>query len=225
LSPLFFLLFFLNLLLAIFNLFPGYPLDGGRVLRAFLWKRGKELNEATILTGRAGQIIGITLIILGAFVTLVRADFFTGLWTVLVGLFLYDAAAGVIKQIGKKQLVRVGGVMSLPISVAPDSLVLHFVDHVLPLYRQAAFPVAKDKQLYGILTLEDLKNLPRTDWHKTKIQDVMRPITIDYFVEIETLLSDARKLMNENGIGALGVIDAQGNLVGFLQSGRIRRPE
>lgn len=223
LSPLFFLLFFLNLLLAIFNLFPGYPLDGGRVLRAFLWKRGKDLNEATILTGRAGQIIGITLLVLGLFVTFVRADFFTGVWTVLVGLFLYDAAAGIIKQIGQKQMVRVGEVMSLPISVAPDSMVLHFVDHILPLYRQVAFPVAKDKHLYGILTLEDLKKLPRPDWHKTKIQDVMRPITINYFVEAETPLSDARKLMSENGVGAVGVIDAQGSLVGFLQGGRIRR--
>jgi Zn-dependent protease/CBS domain-containing protein len=225
LSPLFFLLFFLNLLLAIFNLFPGYPLDGGRVLRAFLWKRGKDLNEATILTGRAGQIIGITLIILGAFVTFVRGDFFTGLWTVLVGLFLYDAAAGVIKQIGERQLLRVGEVMSLPVSVAPDSFVLHFVDHILPLYRQAAFPVAKNKQLYGILTLRDLKKLPRADWHKTKIQDVMRPITTDYFVEAETLLSEARKLMSENGVGALGVIDSRGALVGFLQGGKIRHPE
>ncbi len=82
----------------------------------------------------------------------------------------------------------------------------------------SVFPVAKNQQLYGILTLEDLKKLPREDWGETKIQDVMRPITPEYFVETDTLLQEARELMRENGIGALGVIDAQGNLVGFMQS-------
>jgi Zn-dependent protease/CBS domain-containing protein len=223
LTPLLFLLFFWNLLLAVFNLFPGYPLDGGRVLRAFLWKRGRELNEATLLTGRAGQIIALALVIFGLFVAFVRGDVFTGLWTVLVGLFLYDAAAGIIKQINQTDLLTVGEAMSPPVAIAPDSTVLHFVDHTLPLYRQTAFLVAKDKQLYGVLTLEDLKKLPREDWNKTKVQDAMRPITTDYFVESDMLLSDAGKLMRDNGIGALGVIDADGNLVGFLQRGKIRK--
>ncbi len=113
--------------------------------------------------------------------------------------------------------------MKLPISVAPETIVLHFVDRTLPLYRQTVFPVAKDRQLYGILALEDLKALAREDWHKTKISDVMRPITTDYFVETDTLLSEARELMRENGIGALGVIDAKGNLVGFMQTKKIRQ--
>lgn len=223
LTPSLFLLFFGNLLLAVFNLFPGYPLDGGRVLRAFLWKRGRDLNEATVLTGRAGQIIALALIVFGLFIAFVRGDFYTGLWTVLVGLFLYDAAAGIIKQTGESERIKVEDVMSLPISVAPDSTVYQFINHTLPLYRQTAFPVARDKQLYGVLLLEDLKKLAREEWNKTKIQDVMRPITTDYFVEAGTLLPNARKLMRQNGIGTLGVIDAQGNLVGFLQRGKIRK--
>ena len=93
LSPLFFLLFFSNILLAVFNLFPGYPLDGGRVLRAFLWRRGKDLNEATAITGRFGQIIAVVLMIFGFYVALVRGDFFTGLWTIVVGGFLFDGSA------------------------------------------------------------------------------------------------------------------------------------
>lgn len=222
LTPPLFLLFFWNLLLAVFNLFPGYPLDGGRVLRAYLWKQGRELNEATVLTGRAGQIIALALIVFGLFVALVSGDF-TGLWTVLVGLFLYDAAAGIIKQTGLTEMVRVSEVMYLPVSLDPDSIVLQFVDQVLPLHRQTVFPVAKNKQLYGMLMLEDLKTLARADWGKTKIQDVMRPVRGDYFVETEAFLSDAKKLMSENGLGALGVVDAQGNLVGFLQRGKIRK--
>jgi Zn-dependent protease len=223
LSPLFFLLFFGNLLLAVFNLFPGYPLDGGRILRAFLWKRGRELNEATVMTGKAGQIIGIALTVFGLFITVVRADFFTGLWTVMVGLFLYDAARTVIKQVTALENLRVESVMTLPVSVAPDSLVSQFVDRVLPLHRRTVFLVAQNKELYGVLTLEDLKAVPREKWGTKKIVEVMRPITTDYFVETDTLFVDAKEQMRSNGIGAVGVINGEGNLVGFLQSGRIRK--
>lgn len=222
LTPLFFLLFFWNLLLAVFNLFPGYPLDGGRVLRAFLWKRGRDLNEATILTGRAGQIIALALVIFGLFIALVRADFFTGLWTTLVGLFLYDAANGIIKQTSRAEKMRVSDVMSPPVTVAPEASVMDFVDKILPLHRRTVFLVAKNRQLYGLLTLEDLKAVARDKWRETLVQNVMRPITTDYFVEADAVLSEAKKLMRENGVGALGVIDEQGNLVGFLQRDKTR---
>ena len=222
-TSLFFLLSLLNFLLAVFNLFPGYPLDGGRLLRAYLWRRGTDLNEATVLTGRCGQIIAFGLIVFGLFIAFVRGDFFTGLWTGLVGLFLYDAARSIIRQTNDLKKILVRDVMKLPIAVAPESSVLEFVDRILPLYRLVVFPVAENRQLYGILTLEDLKKLPRDVWNKTKIQNVMRPITPDYFVEADTLFVEARTQMRENGIGALGVIDEQGNLVGFLQSKKIKR--
>ena len=91
LAYLFFTLVLLNFLLAVFNLFPGYPLDGGRVLRAYLWHRGTDLNEATVLTGRCGQVIAWALIAFGIFIALVQGDFLTGFWAVLVGIFLYDS--------------------------------------------------------------------------------------------------------------------------------------
>jgi CBS domain-containing protein len=199
-------------------MFPGYPLDGGRVLRAYLWRRGTDLNEATVITGQCGQLIAAVFIAFGIGVALIQRDFFTGFWTILVGLFLYDAAKGIILEVRNSEQKIVEEVMQLPVSVTPEMNVLHFVDHVLSLHRRTVFPVARNKQLFGILSLEDLKKLPREDWIKTKIQTVMRPITPDYFVENDTSLSEARALMHENGIGAVGVIDAQGNLVGFLQS-------
>lgn len=217
LSPLFFLLFLLNFLLAVFNMFPGYPLDGGRVLRSFLWKRGTDLNDATILTGRFGQIIAVVMIGFGIIIALSRGDLFTGLWTVLVGLFLFDSAKGIIKQVNNLDTLVVEDVMTLPISVEPETSVQQFVDRILTLHRQTVFPVAKDKQLYGILSLADFKSLPREDWHKTKVKDVMRPIAVEHFVETGTLLKDARQLMRENNIGAIGVIDGEGKLVGFMR--------
>lgn len=212
-----------NFLLAVFNLFPGYPLDGGRVLRAILWRRGKDLNEATVLTGRCGQVIGIALMIFGLYIAVVRAGFFTGFWTILVGVFLFDAAKGIIREVNDFESLIVEQVMQLPVSISPDADLQHFVDRILAFHRHGVFPVARDKQLYGILLLEDLKKIPSAAWRTTKVQAVMRPVTPDYFVETNTVLPDARELMRVNGIGALGVIDAQGKLVGFMRRGRIKK--
>jgi Zn-dependent protease len=218
-----FMIAFFNLLLAVFNLFPGYPLDGGRVLRAFLWKRGYELNEATILTGRCGQVIAVALMIFGLYLAFARRDYFAGFWMVLVGLFLFDAANKIIKEVGEYEKTIVEEVMSLPIQVSPESTVTYFVERILPMYRQTVFLVAKDRQFYGVISLEDLKDLPREKWSETLIIDVMRPVEPNYFVEIDSLLDDAREQMRQNGIGAVGVLDQKGNLVGFLQRGRIRK--
>ncbi len=220
LSPLCFLLFLLNFLIAVFNMFPGYPLDGGRVLRAYLWARGTDLNDATVLTGRFGKVIGVVMVVFGLFVAVVQAQFFMGLWTILIGIFLYDSASGIIKQVRELDNLIVEDVMKLPNSIAPGITVLNFVDTILPVYRQTVFLVAKDHQLYGILALEDLKLLPRDEWKTTEIKSVMRPITTEFFVESNFLLRDAKELMRHNGLGALGVIDSNGNLVGFMQSRR-----
>ncbi len=213
----------LNFLLAVFNMFPGYPLDGGRVLRAYLWKRGADLNEATILTGRAGQMIAAALIIFGLVISFARADFFIGFWTILVGLFLYDSAKGIIKEVSSAERQTVESAMRLPVSVLPETDVMHFVDRVLPLHRRTIFPVAENRQLYGMLILDDVRKLPREDWRATKIRQIMRPITTEYFIETDASMAEANALMNDNGINALGVIDAQGNLVGFLHGKKIKR--
>lgn len=223
LSPFFLLLAFLNLLLAVFNLFPGYPLDGGRVLRAFLWKRGYELNEATVLTGKCGQMISIALIVFGLFVVVAYRDLFTGLWTVLTGFFLLDSATGIIRQIKEFEQLTVEEAMTVPVMIAPETSLQNFVDRTLPLFRQTVFLVAKDKYFYGILVLEDIKEFPREKWRETRVQMVMRPVTEEFFVEMNAPLQEARELMRENGIGAVGVVDGRGNLVGFLQRGKIRK--
>ncbi|HEV7643199.1 MAG TPA: site-2 protease family protein [Pyrinomonadaceae bacterium] len=221
LSLLLYLLFFFNILLAVFNLFPGYPLDGGRVLRAFLWNRGYDLNEATILTGRSGQIIALALMVFGLFVLITRLDF-TGLWTILVGLFLFDSASEIISYSRTQGKMTVAQIMAPPFTLDPEHTVSRFIDRTLPLVRQPIFPVAKNKQLFGVLMLEDLKSLAREDWHETLIATVMRPVKPEYFVEQSMPVKEARELMAGNGIEALCVIDEKGNLIGFLQPDKIK---
>ncbi|HKR01719.1 MAG TPA: CBS domain-containing protein, partial [Pyrinomonadaceae bacterium] len=222
------LLFFLgagNLLLAVFNLFPGYPLDGGRVLRAVLWKRRGNITEATRIAGLCGIFIAVTLILMGIYMMVSPKwqGTLSGLWSVLVGLFLYDAAAGVVRHARNLRQTTVADAMSAPVAIEPDVTISHFVDSILPLHRRTSFPVARGRQLHGILTLEDLKALPRERWRATLARDVMRPVDPTLFLESTATMERADEIMQRNGVGSVAIVDHTGQLVGFLQRGRLRK--
>lgn len=216
-----FIIGFWNLMLAVFNLLPGYPLDGGRVLRAFLWHRNGKLEEATRIASLGGQLIAWTLFVFAVLLYFKTGDLFMALWSVVVALFLHSAARSVSR--GRKTLETVGEAMSAPIAVEPDVLVSHFLDLFLPQHPQEAFPVARAGRLHGILTLADVKKLPEASRHRTRIADVMRPVAPELFVDPATPLTRADALMKQNGAGALAVLDGAGTLVGFLQRGRLKR--
>jgi Zn-dependent protease len=224
----FFLIASGNLLLALFNLFPGYPLDGGRVLRALLWRRSGDIVDATRKAGLCGILIGGVLILFGIYIMIApnwRAaqPYFMGGWSILVGLFLVDTASKVVKSARDISLATVADAMSPPVSLEPGLTVAKLVDDFLPLHRQTTFPVALKGRLHGILSLEDLKALPRERWSTTRVQTVMRPVEAGFIVAPNVTLDSAQAIMKQNGVGSIAVVDAQGLLVGFLQSGRIRR--
>ena len=214
-----------NLLLAIFNLFPGYPLDGGRVLRAILWRRTGDIKEATRLAGVCGMLIAAILIIFGVYMAVAPTfrAYFMGFWSVLVGVFLFDAAYSVVKQVRGRLRNIVSEAMTAPFAIDPDTLISHLIDSILPMHRQVAFPVAQNHRLHGMLSLEDLKSLPRERWHLTRAREVMRPIAPRFFVEPNATLDYAQELMKRNGIGSVAVVGKTGELVGFLQSGKFKR--
>lgn len=219
-GAIFFIIGFWNLMLALFNLLPGYPLDGGRVLRAFLWHRHGRLDDATRIASLGGQLIAWTLFVAALLLYFKTGDLFMTLWSVLVALFLHSAAVSVGRD--SKNLQTVSEAMTAPITVEPETLVSHFVDTILPLYQQEVFPVARGGRLHGILTLPDLKKLARENWPRTRISQVMRPVEPQFFVAPSMPLAHADALMKQNGAGALAVINSAGELVGFLQRGRLK---
>ena len=185
----FFLIAWGNLLLAVFNLFPGYPLDGGRVLRALLWRKSGSIQEATRMSGICGILIGGTLILFGMYIIIAPSwrpsqPYFMGGWSILVGLFLLDTAAKVVKGAQNTRLLTAGDVMSPPVTIDPELTINKLIDEVLPLHRQTSFPVALRGRAHGILALEDLKSLPREKWHTTQVKNVMRTINPQLFVDV-----------------------------------------
>jgi Zn-dependent protease len=224
----FFLIAAGNLLLALFNLFPGYPLDGGRVLRALLWRRTGDIKDATRKAGICGILIGGMLVLFGVYILIspnwrAAQPYFMSVWSILVGLFLLDTALKVVKSAQHTRLVTVSDAMSPPVTIDPALMVTRFVDDILPLHRQTSFPVAVSGRLHGILSLEDLKSLPRDRWATTSVQAVMRPVEPGFFVEAATTLDSAQSVMKENGVGAVAIVNGRGELVGFLQRGSIKR--
>ncbi len=223
----FFLIASGNLLLAVVNLFPGYPLDGGRVLRAILWRTNGNINFATRMSGMCGVLIAGTIILFGVYIMIApnwrpSRPYFMGVWSILVGLFLLDTATRVVKSAQDTRLMTVGDAMSPPMAIEPETTVSKLIDDILPLHRQTTFLVALNQRLQGILALEDLKTLPRDRWRVTLARDVMRPVVPRFFVDPTATLEHARELMRQNGVGSLAVINSQGELVGFLQSGHLR---
>lgn len=212
-----------NLLLAVFNLFPGYPLDGGRVLRAIIWKRSGSIRDATRIAGFCGQLMSLVLISFGlymAFAPTFRA-YFMGLWSVLVGVFLLGAATSVVRS--TRDPATVADAMSAPIAIEPDLLISRFVDEILPLHRHASFPVAHERRLLGILSLEELKKIPRERWRDRRVRDVMRAVNKTLFVSQDTTIESANEMIERNGVGSVAVVNGAGELVGFMRRGRLKR--
>ena len=212
-----------NLLLAVFNLFPGYPLDGGRVLRAIIWKRSGNMREATRIAGFCGQLMSLVLIAFGVYMAVAPTfrAYFMGLWSVLVGVFLLGAATSVVRSVRRVPTVREA--MSPPVSLDPDLPLNRLVDEVLPLHRFASFPVAVNKRLLGILSLEDLKKIPRERWRSLRAREVMRTVNSSLFVPENATIESVNELVEHNGIGAVAVIGPTGELVGFFRKGRLRK--
>ena len=168
-----------NITLALFNLVPGFPLDGGRVLRSIFWAATRDVTRATRWASRAGQGFALLLVGWGVF-NIVSGDFVAGLWKILIGWFLNNAAKLSYQQLIMRQAltrVPVTDVMRTRlVRVSPDVRLDVFVRDYLMFSDQQAFPVEYQGRLFGLIRFSDVSKVPQTEWPRAMVQDVMTPL-------------------------------------------------
>lgn len=216
-------LYKLNFMLAVFNLAPGYPLDGGRVLRSIVWGITKDIKYATKVASSAGRVIAGAMIIIGVLGMFIGAG---TLWFIILGLFLYAIAGASYDQVvinSALKNVKVKEVMAKNVrAVSPDmNLAELFQDYFLR-YGAEGVLVAKNKVFLGIATIESLKTIPKAQWPKKKVKEILIPASkIPSAKETDNALQ-LLTLMSKRGIGVMPVIKNK-KLAGAISADALMR--
>ncbi len=211
---------YINGSLALFNLIPGFPLDGGRVFRAVVWQVTHSFRRATEIAGGAGHLFAWLFIFWGVW-QMFGGNFAGGLWIAFIGWFLENAATASVQQMTLERLLAghtVGEIMTRECTtLAPDVTVEQLVhDHILTTGRRC-FPVARAGRVEGLLTVHHVKEIPRERWATTTAEQAMTPLARLRVVRPGDGLWKAMEEMTEDGVNQLPVIDAaNGELVGVL---------
>ncbi len=208
----------INLILALFNMIPGFPLDGGRVLRSILWRLIGSFRKATRIAVGVGQLVAFGFIGFGV-LTVFTGNLMNGLWLAFIGWFLQNAAHSASSQLTIQTAlsgVKVGQVMSREFVKIPSLISLNqLVEEKMLAGGQRSFFVADNGQLLGMITLRDIANIPQQKWRYITTSQVMRPFDHLVHVSPESELIDAVQTMDTAHVAQLPVM-AGGELVGIL---------
>ena len=211
-------LWYTNAALVAFNLVPGFPLDGGRILRAILWKRNKDIRRATRIASLFGRGFAILLILGGLLEIFLRGDL-SGIWYVLIGMFLQQAAEGSYQQVLVRNAlsgVRVRQTMTTDVVyVSPQLTLVELVESFFFKYRFNSFPVVDGASLVGIVDVDEVKRVPREEWHSVTVSEVMTSMSDELVLRPEDDAVDALTKMLKSGWGMLPVVEG-GRLLGVL---------
>ncbi|MGD2133296.1 MAG: site-2 protease family protein [Maricaulaceae bacterium] len=208
----------LNMVLAVFNLIPAFPMDGGRALRAALWALRGDVRWATRIAARAGEVFGVLLMTAGLFFALMGA-FVGGLWWILIGIFIRSAARGSVVQAASERAFAgqpVRRFMTTQLDTAPPDISLRaFVDEFLYRHHHDLFPVIEHGEAIGVIGRNEIKTVPPERWNETTVRQAMREISQAETVEAGSDAAEALARMQENGIGRMLVLE-RGRLAGVI---------
>lgn len=209
---------YINMALVLFNLIPGYPLDGGRVLRAIVWAITGDMDRSTLIAAAVGQFCAFVLIFAGVW-QMFNGNFGGGLWVAFIGWFLDNAASVQIQQVMFRGLLtgyRVAQAMSTHCAVIPDDMTLqHLVDEQILGSGQRSLLVNRGDQTVGLITVHRIKDLPRSEWATTIAAQIMLPLEQLKCVDPDTELWPALEKMDRNGVNQMPVIRDQ-HVIGML---------
>lgn len=207
-----------NLILAVFNIIPGFPLDGGRVFRSIVWRRTNSFRRATRIAGNVGELVGYAMIGVGA-LALLGGFIFDGLWLMLIGWFLLGAARNETQGM---QLEAILGKLTARdvmretfVNVTPGISVQQLVDDYMVGLGERAVMVANDGAVLGILTVDDVRKVPREQWRQVPAQRIMTPRE-----EVVTVVAGARAvdvlmLLSEKHLNQVPVLE-EGRMIGMV---------
>jgi len=217
----------INLVLAGFNLLPGFPLDGGRVLRATVWSATGDLRHSTYIASLAGQTIAYVLMAIGILSLFTPGGLIQGLWWfILIGWFLLDAArSSYQQQVLQSSLsgVHVKDIMTPEVvTVSPETTVQEAVDSYFLRLNYAAFPVVEGQRLLGVLTLPHVRQVPREQWPYTRVGAIVDSIDPSQLLRPTDDAWDALTAMASADRGRLLVVEGP-NLVGIISRTNIMR--
>ncbi len=225
LSGLFGYLAWVNLLLAAFNLVPGFPLDGGRLLRSAIWKGTGSFGRATRIASTTGQAIG-WLLVAGGVVFLLTGNLAGGIWFAFIGWFLVQAARSSYQELQLRHLLRdveARDVMARDLlRVPPDLSLQDALDGWFMRYNHGAFPVEEHGRTIGLLTLRGVRRVPRDRWATARVRDVMVPLGDEMVVSPDTRMDLVMEKLEDGDAGRVLVAD-DGEVVGIITSSDLTR--
>jgi Zn-dependent protease len=208
----------INLALGIFNLIPGFPLDGGRILRAFLWWKTGSLTRATKVASDFGKGFAMAIMILGA-LQIFAGALINGLWFIFIGMFLRGMSVqGYEQLVLRKSLegvhvaeVMVRDVVSVPSDLPIDQLVHDYFLH----YAHRGFPVVDNGRVLGVVSVTAVRQLPREDYDNRRVADIMTPLQEDLLIAGDASLAEALMKMSREEQDRLLVLQGD-RLVGLV---------
>lgn len=214
-----------NLILAIFNLIPGFPLDGGRVLRALVWMGTGNLSRATRIASTIGNGIGYLFILGGLLEAFVLGSTLSGIWLAFVGWFLHNAATSSYQGAVVNSVlagVTVRSLMDdLPPSIEPDTPIEALVyRHLLTANQRAVLIRAEDGPIQGLVTMSDVRHVDSREWPLTPVQRIMTPAARLQTVGPEDSLGQALQIMAQQDYNQLPVVEGE-QLIGMLNRSHV----
>ena len=193
---------FLNLALAVFNMLPGFPLDGGRVLRSIVWQLTGDLRTATRVASTAGTWLGWLIIAGGVYILVLGAALVSGLWFIFIGWFLAQAAGASYQQLLLRHVltgrVAMDAMTPSPEAVSPDVRLDLLVEDYFMKRPYNSFPVTDDGIVIGMVTLGQVKKVPAAVRDGLRVADVMTPLLDTLIVAPNSPMTDVLERMSEN---------------------------
>ncbi len=199
---------YINLALVVFNLIPGYPLDGGRVFRAIVWATTRNMRRATLVAANVGRFFAYLFILVGVW-QMLSGNFGGGVWIAIIGWFLDNAASSQVHQVMFQGLLaghKVSQAMSTHCpAVAADLTLQQLVDEHILGSGQRCFLVNRGNDTIGLMTMHRIKEVPRLEWATTSVAHAMIPVQDAKRIDPETGLWDALQKMDRDGVNQLPV--------------------